>query len=77
MRDRERHMRKRRKREEEEGRQCSSAAAARVAGDPRARWDMEELLSSGSNMGEKAAGRWLLEVDGWIKGKAREGGVVD
>ena len=46
LRDRERHMRKRRKREEEEGRQCSSAAAARVAGDPRARWDMEELLSS-------------------------------
>jgi len=24
-------------------------------------WGLEELLSSGSNRGEKAAGRWLLE----------------
>ena len=34
-----------------------------------ARRSMEELLSSGSNRKEKAAGRWLLELDGWIEGR--------
>lgn len=43
------------------GSRCSSAADAWVAGDHRARWGLEELLSSGLNRGEKAAGRWLLE----------------